>query len=210
MIDRRAFIFAGATMAVQSVASGGASAQDKLVPPTPDEVFRDPDIPVLGNKDGDATIVSFFDYNCPYCKANYPVLTDVVERDGGVRLIMKDWPLLSEASLYASRLVLASAGTVDYATGLNAIMETRGFVTEDEIDEKLRAAGLDVGDMRQRYERGAERIDAIFDRHRDQARGLRIRGTPGYVIGRRVIAGSYDAAGFEEAIKEVRASGEPN
>lgn len=89
-------------------------------------------------------------------------------------------------------------------------MATRSFVTEDEIDEKLRAAGLDVGDMRQRYERRAERIDAILDRHRDQARGLRIGGTPGYVIGRRVIAGSYDAAGFEEAIKDVRASGEPS
>lgn len=210
MIDRRAFIFASATMAVQSFTFRGASAQDRPVPPTPDEVFRDPDIPVLGNVDGDATIVTFFDYNCPYCKANYPVLTDVVERDGRVRLIMKDWPLLSDASLYVSRLVLASAGTTDYATGLNAIMETRGFVTEDEIDEKLRAAGLDVGVMRERYERSSGRIDVIFDRHRDQARGLRIRGTPGYVIGRRVIAGSYDAAGFEEAIKGVRESGEPH
>ncbi len=29
---------------------------------------RDPNAPVLGNPDGDVTVVEFFDYNCPYCK----------------------------------------------------------------------------------------------------------------------------------------------
>lgn len=209
MVDRRAFLLMSGAAAGLPLAIDRAQAQDRPVAPTPDAVFRDPDIPVLGNEDGDATIVAYFDYNCPYCKANYPVLTDVVKRDGRVRLIMKDWPLLSEESLYASRLVLASAGTADYVTGLSALMETRGFVTQDEIDEKLNAAGLDVETMRRRYQQDPQRIDAIFERHRNQAHGLRIRGTPGYVIGRRVVAGSYDAAGFEEAIRDVRTSGEP-
>ncbi|WP_374701420.1 thioredoxin domain-containing protein [Aureimonas sp. N4] len=49
--------------------------------PTPAEVFDDPDIPVLGNPDGDVTIVEYFDYQCPFCKKAHPVLHEAVRTD---------------------------------------------------------------------------------------------------------------------------------
>jgi len=36
--------------------------------PTEAAVLHDPDNPVLGNPDGDITIVEWFDFNCPYCR----------------------------------------------------------------------------------------------------------------------------------------------
>jgi protein-disulfide isomerase len=62
----------------------------------PDEaaVLRDPDIPVIGNADGDIAIVEWFDYQCPYCRKLEPELRQVVQDDGKVRLLLKDWPIL--------------------------------------------------------------------------------------------------------------------
>src|SRR6202035_5593680 len=57
-------------------------------------VWRDPDIPVAGNLDGDVTIVEWFDYQCPYCRKLEPELQQAIKHDGKVRLVLKDWPIL--------------------------------------------------------------------------------------------------------------------
>lgn len=208
MIDRRKLIIWGGIAIAAPLVAHTAMSQSRSSPPTPDEVYRDPDIPVLGNPDGDVTIVSFFDYNCPFCKGDYPVLKDVARRDGNVRLIKKDRPILTEASRHASRLVLAAAGTPDYEAGMDAIMLEQGRLSIEEIDAALRAAGLDVDVMSSRYDQNSEQVEALFDRNNRQALGLRLTGTPGYAIGRKLVAGSYDAPSFEEAIKLARDSGD--
>lgn len=208
MIDRRKFIILGGIAIAAPLLARSAMSQTRFSPPTPGEVYRDPDIPILGNPEGDVTIVSFFDYNCPFCKGDYPVLKDVVQRDGNVRLIKKDRPILTEASRHASCLVLAAAGTPDYEEGMDAIMLTQGRLSIEEVDAVLTAAGLDVCEMSSRYDQNREHIEAHFDRHNRQALGLRLTGTPGYAIGRRLVAGSYDAPSFEEALREARDSGD--
>src|SRR5260370_26240939 len=70
-------------------------------------VLRDPDIPATGNAEGDITIVEYFDYQCPYCRKIEPELRQVVQDDGKVRLVSKDWPILGEVSVTASRMALA-------------------------------------------------------------------------------------------------------
>src|SRR5665647_1825071 len=70
-------------------------------------VLRDPDIPVAGNANGDITIVEYFDYQCPYCRKVEPELRQVVQDDGKVRLVQKDWPVLGPVSVIAARLALA-------------------------------------------------------------------------------------------------------
>ena len=70
----------------------GEDNEDKVL--TEALVLRDPDIPVAGNPDGDITIVEWFDYNCPYCRKIEPELRQVVQDDGKVRLVLKDWPIL--------------------------------------------------------------------------------------------------------------------
>src|ERR1700675_5200463 len=71
-------------------------------------VLRDPDIPVAGNAAGDITIVEYFDYQCPYCRKIEPELAQVVQDDGKVRLVLKDWPILGPVSVIAARMALAS------------------------------------------------------------------------------------------------------
>ena len=82
---------------------------------------HDPNAPVIGNPAGDVTIVEFFDYNCPYCKR----ATDVVERllkdDGNIRLVYREWPILSEGSVFAARAALAARKQNKRGASLHAV-----------------------------------------------------------------------------------------
>ncbi|MDZ4057924.1 MAG: thioredoxin domain-containing protein, partial [Polynucleobacter sp.] len=64
---------------------------------------QDSNAPVLGNPDGDVTVVEFFDYNCPYCKQAAPEIDALLEADKSVRLVLREWPILSEGSAIAAR-----------------------------------------------------------------------------------------------------------
>jgi protein-disulfide isomerase len=75
--------------------------------PSEAPVLRDPDVPVAGNLQGDISIVEWFDYQCPYCRKLEPELRQVVQDDGKVRLVLKDWPILGPVSVVAARIALA-------------------------------------------------------------------------------------------------------
>src|ERR1700683_5053140 len=99
---------AGAVMLGIGIAPAPAFAEsDDETVLTEALVWRDPDIPVAGNANGDITIVEYFDFNCPYCRKLEPELRQVVQDDGKVRLVLKDWPILGPVSVVASRLGLA-------------------------------------------------------------------------------------------------------
>ena len=66
------------------------------------DFLQDPNAPVLGNPDGDVTVVEFFDYNCPYCKRAAEPVRKLIEADGNVRLVYREWPILGEGSVFCS------------------------------------------------------------------------------------------------------------
>ncbi len=86
MINRRQMLAATAAGAATIAISGGESFAQRV--PTVADVLYDKDIPVLGNPNGDVTIVEYFDYQCPYCKKGHAELMRVVENDGKVRLVL--------------------------------------------------------------------------------------------------------------------------
>lgn len=205
MHTRRSALQAIAAATATGVALGSgilpALAQDA---PSPDDVFKDTLIPYLGNPDGDVTIVEFFDYQCPYCKKNYPTLKDAVAADGNVKLLMRDWPIFGNPSVYASQLVLGQAGKPSYDTAHEALMDTRAKLSVKEIDARLKKAGLDPKAMLDDYMKKQEEVDLVLQKDNAIATALRLRGTPGYVIGRKIYGGVLERSGFEQAIAEAR------
>src|SRR3954454_4777209 len=123
-------------------ALGQSDASDSAL--TESAVLRDPEIPAAGNADGDITIVEYFDYNCPYCRKVEPELRQVVQDDGKVRLVYKDWPVLGAVSTAAARLALATKYQDKYVTAHDALMGTASRLTEPRIRELLADAGIDV------------------------------------------------------------------
>src|SRR6516164_956985 len=94
---------AGAATLRTLVAPAYAQAQAE---PSEAAVLRDPDVPVGGNVDGDIAIVEWSDYQCPYCRKLEPELRQVIQDDGRVRLVWKDWPILGPVSIVAAKMAL--------------------------------------------------------------------------------------------------------
>src|SRR3546814_9852809 len=80
-----------------------------------DALLRKPDSPVSGNLAGDVTMVEFFDYNCPYCRSVAQTLDRVMESDGSIRMVFKEFPILGSNSIFAAKAALAANAQGRYA-----------------------------------------------------------------------------------------------
>jgi protein-disulfide isomerase len=190
---------AGAVM----LASHLALAQDETVL-TEALVLRDPDIPVAGNPDGDITIVEYFDYQCPYCRKIEPELRQVVQDDGKVRLVWKDWPILGETSVVAARLALASKYQDKFTAAHEALIGVNSKLTGPRIPELLAAAGIDIDRLNRDHAANTNTIDAILARNNDQAAAFGFKGTPAFIVGKFRVPGVLSMADFERVIADAR------
>lgn len=210
LVARYALSFAVMALAVMLLAFESAqtapaqeqgAASDVL---SKDAVLRDPENPVLGNPQGDITIIEYFDYQCPYCKKISPVLDQVVNEDKKIRLIFKDWPILGEPSGYAARLVLAAKYQNKYEAAHRALMAKVGRLTEGVIDEALTKAGVDLAKAKADLAANKPAIDGLLKRNNAQAEEFGFRGTPAFVVGTFRVPGGLTAEQFKLAIADAR------
>lgn len=169
-----------------------------------EEVFFDKDAPVLGNPKGDVTIVEYFDYQCPYCKKVHPVLEKVVKEDGNVRLVLKDWPVFGDVSVFASQAVLGAARIGKYEIAMAALMKTPGKLSIEDVEKLLTGVGLTMKELAASVNKHIETISGLLDRNYAQALGFNFSGTPSFVIGTATFAGVLDEKGFKDAISKAR------
>ncbi|TWB94934.1 protein-disulfide isomerase [Bradyrhizobium macuxiense] len=185
------------------LAAGGARAEDDKVL-TEEQVLRDPDIPVIGNAKGDITIVEWFDYNCPYCRKLAPELRQVVQDDGKVRLVLKDWPILGPVSKVAARMALAAKYQGKFDTAHEAMISVNSRITEPRIAELLSGAGLDMDRLKKDLDANAKAIDAILARNDEQAQAFGFNGTPSFIVGKYRVPGVLSMDQFEQVIADAR------
>lgn len=168
------------------------------------DLLSDPDNPILGNPEGDVTIVEWFDYQCGYCKQVHPALMEVVETDGNIRLLMKDWPIFGGASVMASQLVLGSHAAGHYGRAHAALMGSKGSLGQTSIRRALDNAGVDTDAAWHSYRADRDRWDGLLSRNAAQAAELGLGGTPGFIIGRALYPGAIGADVIRHAVAEAR------
>ena len=194
-------------MGALGLASGPASAHDdrdheKVL--TEALVLRDPDIPVIGNPEGDITIVEYYDYNCPYCRKVAPEIRQVVQDDGKVRLVLKDWPILGEVSKAAARMALAAKYQNKFVEAHDALIGVSSRLTEPRVRELLAGASINMERLNADLTAKAKEIDAILKRNGDQAEAFEFRGTPSFIVGKFRVPGVLTMAEFERVISDAR------
>lgn len=172
--------------------------------PSEAAVLRDPEVPAAGNLDGDISIVEWFDYQCPYCRRLEPELRQVVQDDGKVRLVLKDWPILGPVSVLAARMALACKYQGKYLQAHDALMGGNSRLTEPRIDELLAGAGIDVDRAKRDLAANEKAVGAILVRNNEQAEGLGFRGTPSFIVGKFRVPGVLTMAQFEQVITDAR------
>src|ERR1700740_520304 len=161
-------------------------------------VLRDPDIPAAGNPAGDITIVEYFDYQCPYCRKLEPELRQVVQDDGKVRLVQKDWPILGPASVTAARMALASKYQDKFIQAHEALIGINSKLTEPRITELLAGAGIEMDRLTRDLAAHTTAIAPILARNNDQATAFDFRGTPSFIVGKFRVPGVLTMAQFAQ------------
>lgn len=181
------------------------AAQAEAVKAHAEQLKNDPDSPVLGNPEGDVTMVEFFDYQCGYCKAVYPAVMQVAEDDEDLRIVMKEFPILGPASVYAARAALAAREQDKYAEFHNALMQLKGSLSEDAVDRTAEEVGLDLEQLK--VDMAAPEVDEEITENMALARALNIGGTPAFVIGDTLLPGAVPLERLVEEIEQTRQSG---
>lgn len=167
-----------------------------------DVLERDPNAPVLGNTDGDVTIVEFFDYNCPYCKRVKPEIQALMAADPDIRLVYREWPILGEGSVFAARAALAARNQGKYEEFHWAMMGLQGRAEEASILNAAVEIGLDVDKLR--ADMDAPEINEHIQTSMELAAALGFNGTPSFVIGEALVPGFIKTAQFEGYVAAAR------
>lgn len=179
-----------------------AEQQQQALADYRDELFNHPESPVAGNPDGNVTVVEFFDYQCGYCKQVHADVRSLLEQDGNVRLVFKEFPILGPASLTATRAALAAREQDLYLPFHDALMTHHSRLDDDTVMRIAASVGLDVERLARDME--APEIDALIARNHELAQVLGIRGTPAFVIGDNLIPGAVELDRLQELVEEAR------
>jgi len=173
----------GAPVAVHAQQLPAISAQ------TQKSILSEPGVPLLGSSSADVTVIEYFDYNCPFCKALAPILHTFVEKDHASSVLFKEWPVFGGVSVYAAQLALAAQFQGKYLQAHDALMGAPRLGEKSQVDAALRGAGLDMSQLHRDLIAHRTAIQKLLKRNEAEARDLGFRGTPGVVVGRRVVSG---------------------
>ena len=157
--------------------------------------------PVMGNPQGDVTVVEFLDYNCGYCKRAIGEVQALLEADPNVRLVVREWPILSEGSVVAARAALASENQGRYAEMHEALM---ALPRADEGSVMATAERLGLDMARLRADMADPAIDAHFDRSHELTRAFGFSGTPSFVIGDELVPGAVPMDAMQGLVDAAR------
>lgn len=165
---------------------------------------NDPNAPVLGNPEGDVTVVEFFDYNCPYCRRVKPEMEALLAADPNVRVVYREWPILGEGSVFAARAALASRNQDKYEEFHWAMMQLKQRAEEATIIRVAEDIGLDVAQLRR--DMTAPEIEEHIQTSMRLAQSLGFSGTPSFVIGDSLAPGLIQADQMIELVDQARAA----
>jgi protein-disulfide isomerase len=159
----------------------------------------------IGPADAPIVIVEFFDYRCGFCHAALEWVNDVARTRNDVRIVFKEFPILSEESMEASRAAIAAMPQGRYLQFHRALMGFRGDLTSQRIDQIARESGIDVARMRRSMD--DPEVTRLLEDNRAHAVDMDNTATPLFVINGEIVAG-FDRerldARLREATREAR------
>ncbi len=160
----------------------------KLVSQLSKEIYRSPNAPTAGNPNGDITVVEFFDYNCGYCKRGFADVAKLVESDPKVRVVFKEFPILSKDSEEASKVALAARKQGKYWEIHKALIESKGKVGESAALKAAEGLGLDMAKLK--ADKDSAEVTGELASVQELAKKMGINGTPHFLVGDQAIGGA--------------------
>jgi protein-disulfide isomerase len=157
-----------------------------------------------GAAHADVTVVEYFDFNCPYCKKLAPTLEALISADPKVAIVYKDWPIFGGISVYAAKAALAAQWQGKYLVAHDALLAGPRLANENQVDDILGKAGVDLATLKKDRTEHAGDIDALLTRNNEEARALGLKGTPGIVVGRELLPGTANLSALQQVVETAR------
>ncbi|MGN6376840.1 MAG: DsbA family protein, partial [Sphingomonas sp.] len=154
-----------------------------------------------GNPHGDVTLVEYYDYDCGYCRASLPMLQQLVKDDPKLKIVFREYPVLTDESQVAARWSLAAAKAGKFNAFHDALF-SRGPVSDETLVAAAKAVGLDSAELRTAAAQPG--IEDEINKNLAVGRELGMTGTPSWVIGDRVLSGALSLDGMKQAIAAAR------
>ncbi|MEM6658841.1 MAG: DsbA family protein [Pseudomonadota bacterium] len=206
LLENPGVIVEAITLLEQQQAVAEAQADKELVAANAEELFNDGYSWVGGNPDGDITLVEFLDYRCGYCRRAVPEVASLLAEDGNIRLVIKEFPILGDASVQSSRFAVATkhvAGDDAYKQVHDALVEFSGEPSEVALRRISDGLGLDSDAILAAMD--SDQVTDEISRTRALAQRMQITGTPSFVLGTEMLRGFLPAEQMQQIAEGVRA-----
>jgi protein-disulfide isomerase len=184
-----------------------ADADASLVQVNGADLFEDANSFAGGNLEGDLTLVEFVDYRCGYCRKAHDEVAQLIEADGNIRFIVKEFPILGEASVLSSRFAIAArmtAGDEAYKAVSDALITLKSDVNEPVLRALASSLALDADAILAKMD--SDDVTSVIAQNRALGQRLNISGTPTFVMGDQILRGYLPLAQMQEIAGAIRAN----
>jgi len=181
------------------------SNDQMLIQENAEALFNDGYSFVGGNLDGDVTLVEFLDYQCGYCKKAHPEVSELISGDGNIRFIVKEFPILGDASVLASRFAISvkqAAGDEAYRKIHDELMTFRGQISEESLRNLATSMQLDADTILSTM--NSDAVSDVIAQNHALAQRMQINGTPGFVIENQMLRGYVPLDEMQQVVAQVR------
>ena len=205
LLDNPEVIFEAVEVFEQRNAAAEAAADKDLVAANQDDIFNDGYSWVGGNPEGDITLVEFIDYRCGYCRKAHDEVAELIESDGNIRFIVKEFPILGEDSVMSSRFAIAVKnlhGDDAYKAAHDALISLKQSADADSLTRLAQGLGLDAEPILK--EMDSDAVSDVIADTRMLAQRLRISGTPTFVMQDDLLRGYLPLKSMRAVVAEKR------
>jgi protein-disulfide isomerase len=169
-------------------------------------IFNSPRGVTIGAKDGDVSLVEFFDYNCGYCKRAMTDMIELLKDDPKLKVVLKEFPVLGPSSVEAAQVAVAvrmqDPSGKKYLEFHQKLLTSRGQVDKARALAAAKEAGLDLARLEK--DMASPEARATIEENFKLAESMGMNGTPSYVIGKQVVIGAVGIETLRQKISVAR------
>ena len=158
-------------------------------------------LPFTGNKNGKIIITEFIDYNCGYCKKTLLAINELVKKYEDLKVVFVDFPILSETSYSAAKAAIAAYKQNIYFEYHSALLKNRKNIDDAYLIDLAKSFQMDIKKFKS--DMNSENTLQILEDNIEFAKELNIRGTPSFIINKKIYPGAYEIKKLEEILSKI-------
>ena len=177
-----------------------AEAQ-KMLTDNIDAINNDPNSPIIGNPNGEITLVEFFDFSCGFCHRLYPALKNIIAKNPDVKVVVKSLDFVSPDSKYAARAALAAGEQGKYTEMYDALFTSEGPLTEESINAAAVKIGLDMAKFN--ADVNSDKVKNTMSNFSSLAQKIQVNGVPSMILNGKMLQ-TLDESVIQNAIDDLK------